>query len=99
MPQANPRLICYHNMSANLRERGRSAPEGHSPVDGTSEGQATDGRAGGGLCQEGRRGERTSARYHRSTLSSPFLLGQGRSLMMYLPSTCPVNRKGLSGGD
>jgi hypothetical protein len=44
-----------------MMEDHETAPEGHSPVDVASEGQAADLRTGGGLCQEGGRRERTSA--------------------------------------
>ena len=40
--------------------RSRDAPEGHSPVDVASEGQAADSGTGIGVFQEGGRTERTS---------------------------------------
>src|SRR5215831_438840 len=52
------------NCSPRNRRHGRprDASENHSPMDGASEGQATDGRSGRGLRQKGRRAEQVSAR-------------------------------------
>src|SRR6516162_4936105 len=56
------------NCSPRNRKHGRprDASENHSPMDGSSEGQATDGRSGHGLRQKGRRAEQVSAQQPRA---------------------------------
>src|SRR5262249_28606374 len=56
------------NCSPRNRRHGRprDASENHSPMDGASEGQATDGRSGRGLRQKGRRAEQVSAQQPRA---------------------------------
>src|SRR6516165_12258488 len=46
--------------------RSRDPSENYSPMDGASEGPATDGRSGGGLRQKGRRAKQVSAQQSRA---------------------------------